>query len=109
MPALLSAQIQLPLQHFFDHVAVAHLCANHFPTVSRERFIQTEVAHHGADERVLLKLSGTQQIDGSNREDLIAIDDLTFLVTKENAVGVAIVREARLNAALYGEPLNRLP
>src|SRR6266576_5332978 len=71
-----------------------------------ERFIETEIAHHGGDERVLLQPAGMQKIDGGDSENLVSIDNLAVFVAKQDAIGVAIMRDADICAALLYEALD---
>ena len=58
--ALFAAEIELPRDHFFDHITIPDFGANYLSAVLGEDFIQTKVAHHRCDERVVAELTGLQ-------------------------------------------------
>lgn len=62
--------------------------------------MQTEVAHHGGDERVLEQLTRVAHGEREDREDLVAVDRLTLGVHGEAAVGVTVVRDAEVGTVL---------
>src|SRR2546430_6305781 len=43
--ALLAAEVQVSLHHFFDHITVADSRAHDFAAQRSERFVEPEVAH----------------------------------------------------------------
>ena len=106
--ALFAAEIEISRDHFFDDVTVADFRANDFAAMRGERFIETEIAHDRGDERVLLQPAGAQKIDRGDGENLVAIDNLAVFVAKQNAIGVAIVSDADMRAALFDDALNFL-
>jgi len=73
-----------------------------------ERFIETEIAHHSGNERVLLQPAGAQKIDGGDRKNFVSIDNLAVFVAEQDAIGVAIVRDADIRAVLLDEALDFL-
>src|SRR4029077_9907129 len=89
--ALLAAQVQILFHHFLDDVAIADFCAQDLSASGSERFVQTEIAHDGGDERVLLEAAAAQKIDRSNGHNFIAIDNFAVLITYQAAVSVALV------------------
>ncbi len=108
VPALLAAEIQVLPHHFLDHVAVADFRPDDLAAMRRERFVEPEVAHHRGDEGVLSQLSAAQQIDRGDGENFVAIHDLALLVAKQDAIGVAVVRDPDHGAAFPDESLNFL-
>src|SRR5207247_8921294 len=93
MTALLAAEIQFPPHHFFDDIAIAHFRADHFSAMCGKRFIETKIAHDRGHDRVLLK-PAAQKIDSCDGENLITIDNLSIFVAKQDAISVAIMRDA---------------
>ena len=45
----LASQRPTPLRHLFEHVAVSHLCTHQFYALVRQRLLQTQIGHQGAD------------------------------------------------------------
>src|SRR5206468_10664237 len=88
--ALLAAEIQFPLHHFFDDITIAHFRADHFSALCAECLVEAEIAHHRGHDRILLKPASAQKVAGRDREDFIAIDNLSVLVAKQDTISVAI-------------------
>src|ERR1700730_1851478 len=104
--ALFAAEIQISRYHFFNHVTVAHFCANDFAVGGIDSFVETEIAHHGRDQRVGFQLRIFQEIDRGDGENLIAIDNLALLVAKQDAIGVAIMGDTDVRAGFFHDALN---
>ena len=60
--------------------------------------VQAEVAHHGRDHGVVTQRSGLTQRQGANREQLVTVDHRTIGVDGQAAVGVSVVRDAKVRA-----------
>ena len=60
--------------------------------------LEAEVAHDGRDDAARRKLAAPMPALGDDRHQLIAIDDLAFFVDDDDAVGVAIERDADVGA-----------
>ena len=58
------------------------------------RPVQSEVAHHGRDERVGHEVPAVLHRDREDRHDLVAVDDAPARVDREAAVGVSVVGDA---------------
>ena len=56
--ALFATKIEFLPHHFFDDITIADFRSHDFATASRERFIQTEVAHDRCHDSVLLQPAG---------------------------------------------------
>src|SRR3984893_796583 len=106
MSALSPAEVQISLHHFLDHITVAHFGANHFAASGSDRLVESEIAHHRGDERVLLQLSRAQKIDSGNGENFIAIDNFAIFIAKKNAIGVAVVSNADVRATFFDDALD---
>ncbi len=55
--ALFAAEIEISCNHFLDHVAIAHFCADDFAAIRGKCLIQAEIAHHRRDQRVVAQLT----------------------------------------------------
>ena len=65
--------------------------------------MQTEVAHHGRDQRVVDQLPGLAHRDRQHGHDRVTVDDRAGRVDGEATVGVAVVREAEIGPVIdYG-------
>ena len=62
------------------------------------RPLEPDVRHHGRHHRVAGELAGLVQPDGTRRQHLIAVDHVALGVGEERAIGVAVVRDARVGA-----------
>src|SRR6202011_4068374 len=104
--ALFPTDIDISANHFFNHVAIAHFCANDFAAVGCERFVQAEITHHGRDQRVVAKLVRFQKIERGDGENFVAINDLAIFIAKQNAVGIAIVSDTDIGVNQAHDALN---
>ncbi len=73
-----------------------------------ERFVETKIAHDCGHDGVLLKPAATQKIDSCDAENLIAIHNLAVLVAKQDAISVAIMRDANVCVGFPDESLDFL-
>ena len=61
-----------------------------------ERVPQAEVRHHRCDDGVTAELAAFVQVEGDDRQHLVAVDEVAALVDRDHAVGVAVERQARV-------------
>ena len=80
--ALLATDVVAAAHHFFDHVAVANLGADHFASRIRDHFVEPEIAHDGCDERVVREPSALKQVERGNRHDFVPVDHLAFFIAQ---------------------------
>src|SRR5262249_11640321 len=106
MPALFAAEIEILRNHFFNHVAVADLGPDDLAAIGGQRFVETKVAHDRRDEGVVAELVRLQEIKRGNRQNLIAVNDLTVFVAKQNAIGITVVRNPNIGVGGCDEPLD---
>ena len=64
-----------------------------------EPAFKAEVGHDRRDDRAAAKLAATLQVQGDKRHHLVAVDDPALLVDDDEAIGVAIQRDADVRAA----------
>ena len=104
VPRLLAAEAEVALLQHVEHVAVADRGLDHRDAVRLERPAQPEVRHHGGDDRVAAQQLAVVQVDGGDRQDLVAVDEDAALVDRDHAVGVAVEREPGVGAAPAAPP-----
>ena len=71
-------------------------------------FSQTEVAHNGSYDLVVVELSSLLHVAAVHIDDVVAGDDVALLVYREAAVCVAVVSEADVKTLLDNELLQML-
>ncbi len=101
MTALLPTEGQSPLTHDLKHVTVTNGGRDHLDAGVPHRMMQAEVRHHRHHEGVVGKLATLTQRKSAQREDLVAVNDLTIGVDGDATVGVPIVRHAGVSAVLH--------
>ena len=92
---LLAAEHEVVRLERGEHVAVADRRLDDVDARVGERAPQPEVRHHGHRDRAVAEPA--PRVRGRARaisHDLVAVDDLAALVDREDAVGVAVEREA---------------
>ena len=65
-----------------------------------ERELETDVAHHGRDDRVALQPPFALQLAAAHQQHRVAVDDAAAMVDEDRAIAVAVERDAHLAAAL---------
>src|SRR3954468_19581242 len=94
MAGRLAADIIALRQHLLEHVAVADRRAYQFNAETFEETLQSEIGHHGRDHARLRQPAVFLPALRDHREQLIAVDHVAALVDQDDAVGVAIERDA---------------
>src|ERR1700682_4743405 len=98
MSALFPSEVQMLLNQSLHDKSISDLGPEYLAAVAMQDLVQTEVAHHGGDQSVLLQPISGQQIDGRDGQKLIAIQGYSVFVTKEKAVSIPIVGNAKRGA-----------
>src|SRR5712675_777865 len=99
----LAADIVAAAQHLFEHIAVADLRAHELDTLAFEKALQSEIRHHGGDDTRLGEAAVFLPALRDHREQLVAIDQMSALIDKNDAVGVpssAMPMSARISRTL---------
>ena len=65
-----------------------------------ELSLKPKVGHHGRDHGIALEVAAALQAERDQRHELIAVDHLPLLIDNDQAIGVAIEREADVRAVL---------
>ena len=60
--------------------------------------LEPEIRHHRGDHALGRKLAAAQPVAGDERHKLIAVEHAAVLVDHDEAVGVAIERDAEMGA-----------
>ena len=98
MTGRLAADIVAAAQHLFENIAVADLRAHELDALAFEKALQSEIRHHGGDDTRLGEAAVFLPALRDHREQLVAIDQVSALIDKNDAVGVAIERDADVGA-----------
>ena len=100
MPALLAAEVVAVAQHFINDLPVADAGAHDPPACRGDGRLQPRVAHDRADQGFLRQLSLREQVQPSDGHDVVSVDQFALLVAEQEAVGIAVVRNAQVGAVL---------
>ena len=97
----LAADRRARLLHHPRDVAVADGGAVERDALARERRLEAEVRHHGADDAARARGCPCRfQSRRDDPEDVVAVEDAAGLVGEDRAVRVAVVRDSDRRAAL---------
>ncbi len=94
MARLLAAEIGPEAPHLLEHVAVADGGSRHLEPERRQGPLETEVRHHRRDHDAALERAARHERPGAGRENVVAVSDGAGLVDHDEAVAVAVEREA---------------
>ena len=95
---LFAADVEVVGKHFFQNIPVADLRAHRLAASLAERKIKAEIAHHSRHESFLFQLAPFQPVERGNAQHIVTIHKCPGLVTKQNPVAVAVVRNADVRA-----------
>ena len=94
----LAADVEAVLAHIFEHVAVADRRARQRKPQAGEVALQPEIGHDGGDDPGFAQPAVAQPAFGDDRHQLVAVDQMAFLVGDDDAVAVAVERDADIRA-----------
>ncbi len=94
---LLTADRPLTAQQLLDHAAIADLGRRDLDPGLLHRLVEAVVGHH-RDRGAAGELADLLQVQGGDRDDLVAVDLAALGVDGEDPVAVAVVGEAELGA-----------
>ncbi len=83
------------LLHFFQHVTVTYFRPGKWNTQLFKRHFQAHITHQRADSTAA-QLPLTQRFASNNVHDLVAVDLITLMVNHDDAVTVAVQRDAHV-------------
>ena len=107
MSALLAAEVEAVLEHFVNHVLVADGGADHFSTGGFYRGLESGVAHHGRHQSFFGQSFLREHVERGDGHDVVAVNQFSIFVAEQNAVGVAIVRDADVRL-MFGDVVAHL-
>ncbi len=91
---LLAADVEALGPHRLEHVAITHGGAFQRQPERSEIPFQSKVAHHRGDQSVAAQVTAQVPRLGDHRHELVAIDDLAIFIDDDDAVGIAVERDA---------------
>ena len=100
MTALLAAEHVAVGLHLLEHVAIADAGLDDGDLCLAHRDLESEIGHHRCHDRVVRELARVTHALGEDREDVIAVDHVAEAIDREAAIGIAVVRDARIGAVL---------
>src|SRR6266545_4630518 len=103
----LAAELRVELLHLLPHVAVADLRAHETDAVARERRLEPAVRHDGPHDELGLELPVPREMPCGEREHEVAVVDAAGAVHRDDAIAVAVEREADVAPALHDRTLQR--
>ena len=108
--ALLAAEVVAALEHLIDDVLVADAGVNRLAARRLHGGTEAGVAHDGGDERLLGERALRDHVQRGDGHDVVAVQKAAGLVAEDDAVGIAIVRDAEVGAvfANFGAEVLRM-
>src|SRR3982075_1801390 len=103
-----AAEIVAAAQHLFEYIAVADRRAHEFDALAFEEAFQSEIRHHGCYDTWLGEATVFLPALRDHREQLVAIDQVSAFIDENDAVGVAIERDANVGAHFANLAAQRL-
>ena len=100
VPRLLAADAGAQGAHLLEDVAVAHLGGDDVDALALHGELEAEVCHDRAHHGVLRERAAPLHVLGADREDVVSVDDGAVRRHREQAVGVAVMRERDIGAGL---------
>ena len=100
MTALLATEGITLRAHFLKHVAIAYRGGDHGNSLLLHCEAEAEVGHHCRHDGVACQRAAVAHAQSEDRQDLIAINDVTFGIDSKAAIGVAVVGYADVRAVL---------
>ena len=100
---LFAADIVAVFAHLFDDIAVADLSLDGIKVIFGHRFVQTDVAHNGRHDRILLQATAFAHILAADEHDLVAVDDIAELVNRDAAIAVTVESNTDLSPLFNDE------
>ena len=100
---LFAADIVAVFAHLFDDVAVADLSLDGIKVIFGHRFVQTDVAHNGRHDRILLQAAAFAHILAADEHNLVAVDDIAELVNRDAAIAVTVESNTDLSTLFNDE------
>ena len=98
---LFATEVEAALAHPFHDIAVADLGALQREVVVVQQPLEPEVGHDRGDHTTALEQATFCPVEGDEGHDLVAVDDLTLLVTDDDPVGVAVESNADVGAVAF--------
>ena len=87
---LLASQHAAVLAERLEHVPVADVGRDHADPALAHQPVEAEIRHHGDGDQIDL------QVEGEDRQDLVAVDRLAFGIDREHAIAVAVEGDAEV-------------
>ena len=86
------------LAHMLQHIAIAYRRARHAQSDAAQIALQPQIRHHGGHDAGLAQAAVLAPALRDDAHQLVAVDDLSKLVNQQQAVGVAVQRNANVGA-----------
>ena len=108
MTALLAADTAAVLSHVLVDVLVAHSSLGVANALLIERLVEAKVGHNSRDYGVVHQLAVLLHVAAVDVQNVVAGDDIAFLVHAQAAVSVAVKCKTNVQSVLYHELLQPL-
>ena len=109
MAGLLAAQRPGAPAQLLEHVAVADRGDRDLDPGRLHRGVEAVVGHHRHGHAVARQAPAGAQVQGREREQLVAVHDRALAVHRHHAVAVAVEGEAEIVGALRAAPPTAAP
>src|SRR6476661_5642265 len=96
---LLDADVAAALEHLLENLSIAHTGAVQLQASVPELPLEPQVGHDRRDDRIAPKLAPRLQPERDQSHELVPVDLLTLFVDDDQAVRIAVERQANIGAA----------
>jgi hypothetical protein len=93
---LFSAESRAHALHFFEHILIADVGAQHLNAGSLQRQLQTHIRHRGRHHGGFREGAARLHFTRRQQQNRVAVDDSPLRVAKKRAVGIAIESDAHI-------------
>ena len=100
MPRLLAADRIAVCTHGLEDIAVPDCRHLNASAKLCDRLVESDVRHHRCHNGFVRQPSRMDHLGGTGDEDVVAVDQLTFFIEAETAVGIPVMCDADVRTAL---------
>ena len=98
MTRLFAAYLKVVLSHIFKNVSVTDLCSLGLDAVLLAEFKEAHVTHDRNNGRIIAEDSSVFHILGTDRNNLIAVNNLAVLINSQHSVCITVESKAYVAA-----------
>ena len=102
MARLFSTDIAATFPHFLQNVTITNLGSKRALAPDSPSFLllrACEVAHYRGNDSLALEFAARFEAERNQRHQLVAVDDMTLFIDRDQTVGIAVERKANIGSA----------